>query len=280
MAPKFIRSFERRLSKHFPVRPLLYGRRFHAYCIGSAKSGTHSLSGIFERRYHAAHEPEFAHVIELIMGLRQGNKNDSEIRETLLRRDRRLYLEIESSQLCFFLLDEFLESFPDAKFILTIRDCYSWLDSILNNHLSRGIPKPWDQIITLRHGSPDFRHSPHARVLEENGFFPLEGYLSYWERHNLTVLKKVPPDRLLVLRTDRIGSELDRVAGFLRIPASSLDDGRAHLFRAPAKYGFLQQIDRDFLEDTVDRFGRHLMLKYFPEIRNADDLIRSNPENR
>lgn len=104
MIGKPLRRLQRSLLKYPPLRPWLYRRSMHAYVIGSAKSGTHSLSGIFERRYRAAHEPEYARLIELIWDAKQGALKSAEIQEELLRRDRQLYLEVESSQLCFFVM--------------------------------------------------------------------------------------------------------------------------------------------------------------------------------
>lgn len=269
-----LQRLNRSVKKHQKrLRLLVTRRRFHAYCIGSAKSGTHSIAGLFERKFRAAHEPEAEKLIALITNARKENSDNTWLRQTLLERDRRLRLEMESSQLAFFLLDDLLTLFPEALFILTIRDCYSWLDSVLNNHKARTIPEAWKDIIALRHGSPHYHHSPRASVLMENGFFPLEGYLSYWESHNRTVLERIPAERLLVVRTDRITAETERIANFVGVPAKDLDQRQSHLFRAPSKFGFVNQIDPDFLEETIDRFGRGLMRKYFPDISRAEDVL-------
>lgn len=268
-----LKRLERSISKRLPIAPLIYRRRFHAYCIGSAKSGTHSISGLFEKSYRAAHEPEADRQIRMIVKEWKGETARGEMRQFVKARDRRLFLEMESSQLNFFVLDYLLDRFPDARFILTIRDCYSWLDSILNNHLARSIPDPWKAIFAIRHGSREFQHSKKAAVLEENGFSPLEGYLSYWAHHNETVLDRVPPGRLLVVRTDRINDAVEDIARFMEISPESLDIRQSHLFRAPSRYGFVERIDRDFLEATAEKYCGSLMRRFFPDIGKVSDAL-------
>jgi hypothetical protein len=96
-------------------------------------------------------------------------------------------------------------------------------------------------------------------VLEENGFSPLEGYLSYWAHHNETVLDRVPPGRLLVVRTDRINDAVEDIARFMEISPESLDIRQGHLFRAPSQYGFAEQIDRD-LQASADGMSSYLVI--------------------
>lgn len=83
----------------------------------------------------------------------------------------------------------------------------------------------------------------------------------------------MPVDRLMAVRTDRIGAEIERIANFVGVPAHHLDTGRSHLFRAPSEFGFIDQIEPAFLEETVDRFGRDIMHSIFPEIGAAADVL-------
>lgn len=47
------------------LRSFVKPQKFRAYCVGTAKSGTHSVSAIFEKNYRASHEPEGAQLIYL-----------------------------------------------------------------------------------------------------------------------------------------------------------------------------------------------------------------------
>ncbi|EDN71821.1 hypothetical protein BGS_1208 [Beggiatoa sp. SS] len=63
-------------------------RAFHAYCIGTQKSGTHSIAGLFQPRYQAAHEPEHYELVQLLLANQPVNK----INEQLIKRDSTLGL--------------------------------------------------------------------------------------------------------------------------------------------------------------------------------------------
>jgi hypothetical protein len=74
------------------VRP----RKFKAYCVGTAKSGTHSLADVFSKNYRAQHEPEGQQLIYLKAQLRQGNITKLALLDFLKNRDIRTNLEMES----------------------------------------------------------------------------------------------------------------------------------------------------------------------------------------
>src|SRR5262245_35407266 len=118
------------------LRPHVMPRRFHAFGVGMPKTGTHSLAAVFSR-YRALHEPERRHFMGIIMERTKGNLSESGARERLRWLDRRLWSELNSSWTNYMLLDLLLDEYPRAKFVLTIRDCYSWLDSMLNELLGR-----------------------------------------------------------------------------------------------------------------------------------------------
>ena len=100
-------------------------RRFHAYGVGMAKSGTHSLAAVFQN-YRAMHEPQHEQMLHAILAADQGSFSADERIEFLTGRDRKLQLEIDVSQLNYFFLPELVALFPAAMFILTMRDCDPW----------------------------------------------------------------------------------------------------------------------------------------------------------
>jgi hypothetical protein len=237
-------------------------RSFHAYCVGSAKSGTHSMAAIFSRGYRSRHEPQHHPMILKLLARRQGRLTDRRARRFLLRRDRQLQLEMDSSQLNGAFADLLPVLFPDAKFVLTIRDCYAFLRSVIDHQLARKASATWLLMREARFGG--FSHSPHERVLAERGLFPIDGYLSYWARHNENVLRDVPPERLLVVRTHEIRSSLPRVAEFLSIPPETLDAGRSHSYPAANRFGILKMLDPTFVEDKIHYHCEPLMRRFFP----------------
>ena len=115
--------------------------RVKAFCVGQAKSGTASLVGLLSANYRAAqHEPERAATLDLILRHAHGELSDTAIREHLRERDARLDLEYDVAWANQFLTRHLLGVFPAAKFIVLIRDCYTWLQSIMGHLAVRDVP--------------------------------------------------------------------------------------------------------------------------------------------
>lgn len=250
-------------SRHSPV-----ARRFHAYCIGTSKSGTHSIAEIFAGRYRAAHEPGYEQVIDMMLDASSGAASQSQVVEFIRSRDRRLRLELECSHPLFHFLDALLGEFAEAKFILTIRDCYSWLDSQTNNQLSYIEGPHWRDFGEFKYQSEIVRHPREERILARFGLYTLDGYLSAWAFHNSKVLASVPRNKLLVVRTQDIARDMAKIADFLGVPAAHLDSAGAHSFKGGRKFGLLSKLDEQYLEEKVNKYCRALMDEYFPEVEN------------
>lgn len=253
------------------VARVLGRRRARLYCVGTAKSGTHSVAEMFDRSVRSWHEPDGNDVIDVVLQASRGELTPSDIRHYLKQRDRRLRLDVDSSQLNYWLLGDLLKLFPDARFVLTIRDCYSWLDSFLNDSLRRSTTGAWLRLRDHRFRPDLHRHPPEERVLEHRGLYTLDGYLGYWADHNSTVLESVPADRLLVVRTDDLSASARQIAAFAGIPHSSTIAERTHAFRNPTKFGLLREIDTDHLEQKVRQHCGPLMERFFPDIARLDD---------
>ena len=125
-------------------------RKTHIYGVGTAKSGTHSIAAMFDDRLHTAHEAESEELIDIILAATDGHVGDVKLDRYLLERDRRLRLDIDSSQLNVYVLGRLVVLFPSAKFILTIRNPYSWLDSFINHQLALGASERWMRLRDYR----------------------------------------------------------------------------------------------------------------------------------
>lgn len=262
------------------LRPVVQPRHFHAYTIGTAKSGTTSFAYMFRDSYRSGHEPDMSRTLEMILDVGHRKTRDaSDLKCFVSRQDRELWLEMNSSQLNYFLLPALRACFPDARFVLTIRNCYDWLDSIVNHQLSRPLrqefdetdARRWEQYRSMRFERNRSDLHPNAHVLLDRGLFSLEGYLSYWARHNERALRLVPNSRLLVVRTQDIHDSISEITSFLDVPRSSLNLERAHANKARARHNILDDLDRDYLESTVDRYCQSLMDRFFPGIRGYAD---------
>src|SRR5687767_10816826 len=123
----------------FSCKRLLVGpyraRRAHLYCVGTGKSGTHSVVSMFSKSVRAPHESEATVLMEKFLAWKSGDLDQTQFRQWLVARDRRLALEVDSSNLNRDILPFLLREFRDARFLLTIRDCYSWCDSFMNHRV-------------------------------------------------------------------------------------------------------------------------------------------------
>ena len=181
---------------------------------------------------------------------------------------RLLEMEADGTLYCF--LDILLDEFPEARFMLTIRDCYTWLNSVFNHNLTRRPSGFWRQFDDFTFAPWEFKQTREEQVLSEHGLRTLRHYLNHWATHNQNVIKKTPKNRLLVLRTDRLGDSARDIAAFLGIPAHTLDMTKSHLFKNTETFDLISKIDRTFLEENVRRYCGPLMREYFPEIDNYE----------
>jgi hypothetical protein len=100
----------------------------------------------------------------------------------------------------------------------------------------------------------------------------LDGFLRYWAERNSFVLRHLPLERSLLLRTSEISSSIDRLAAFIGVPASSLMAENSHLFKARTKFNILHEFDRESLNRRFDAHCSELMKKLFPDHTLRDFL--------
>jgi len=244
-------------------RPRLYG-------IGMGKTGTNVLASLFTG-VPAAHEPETGDVITALLDYEAGRRGWRALREFVVERDRRLGLSVDVSNLNIFLVDLLVDLAPDAKFVLTIRDPWSWLDAIVNQYVRRPPTAEWRAFAEFRFGAEGVAHPAEERILATLGLHPLAGYLAYWREHMQKALAAVPADRLYVVPVGRIAAEAGRIAAFAGLPADSVDPSRVREYRNPAKRPIVQRIPRDHLEAEVHRHCGPMLERFFPGIRTPED---------
>lgn len=177
---------------------------------------------------------------------------------------------MDAAHLNIHILDILIDEFSDAKFILTMRDCYSWLDSFINHRLARpGFyeKRAWIKDLgDLRFGADRYKHAQEEKILAEHGLYTLDGYFSWWKTHNTRILTTVPPEKLLVIKTWELTQWIPEIERFLGItPGSLLTSARGNV--TSKKFHILSQIDKDFLEAKANFHCKELMDQYFPEVK-------------
>lgn len=233
------------------VLPRVYPRRIHAYCTGAMKTGTTSIAGLFKTHYRTEHEPDKYRLIEAVLAHSQGHATRDQLVRFVRKRDRRLWLEMESSGFASFITDILASEFPDARFILSVRDCRSWLDSAFNHLLARSLTPAETAFIRWALQPEKYGFSPHEKPLEDNKLFPIDCFLDFWTAHNRRTTDHVSPDRLLVLPTETISTSAAKIASFLGVPADTIDSSQSHLYKAKASFDLLSQLDSGFVDDRI-----------------------------
>lgn len=260
--------------KYSSLYRLIEPRKFHAYCIGTAKSGTHSMASIFSESYRSAHEEAYGALIERYLSWRGGQISAESFRDFLSDHDRFAWLEMDSSHVHIEYIDLLVELFPKAKFILTIRDCFSWLESFLNHSINYPDNEMWKRLYRWQYGKRHFSYESSEAVLKEYSFFPLKSYFSTWDAHNRRAINVVPSERLLVVRTSDISRQIDQLASFLEVTPSSLSVAKSHSFKAPKKQHILSSMDHDYVKQVAQTHCGELMNRYFSDEDYLERLLR------
>lgn len=230
------------------------------FCVGDEKTGTHSVAGLFAA-YRAEHEPEAHDLRPLVEARLRGDLPDGELERYLDAKDARRPLDVDSSFLNGEIIDVLVPRYPGARYVLTLREPRSWLDSKINQMVTYKSPR-WLELRALRHGPPE-GHPPEEAALAERGLPTLDGFFSEYARFNAQVVAHVAPERLLVLRTPDIRAHADRLAAFAGVPVDTLDLERSHEFQGPVKHHVLDELDPAHLDAKLHEHCDALVLPLY-----------------
>jgi len=143
------------------------------------------------------------------------------------------------------------EVFPESKFIITIRDCMSWLDSIIDQHINHRQGGQVRRLEDLFYGS---RIGHQFDILAERRVYPLENYLDYWVNHHNRVLREAVLSRAIFVRTKKITERARALLEFAGAdPAECPEDDHLHAHEAPEKHHSVDEIGRDRVRRHVER---------------------------
>ena len=260
-----VRQIGRRAAQQLGLMPWLIPRRTDICCCGLSKTGTHSIAGLFQA-YRTEHHPDSRIRLELAIGLLQNKLDEDEIAKLLRRRDRALWLEMESSTLAGILVRPLARACPRKRFVLTVRDVYSWCDSWFDHNINLPAHPGFQNLDRIRLHPESFPVTPYDRPLKDRSFFSLAAYFSLWSQHTRHVLDSLPADRLLIVRTHELLASLPKIATFARVPTDSLLSGRGWEFRTERKHRVLAELDAGYVHETAERYSGEMMERLFGDI--------------
>ena len=255
------------MSKLNPVLKANRPRCFHAYCIGTPRSGTHSISYMFQKHYRARHEPDEYHTIYHLLKWMNGQYKYSDIKNILKWRDKKLSLDLEAAHYLHHAAAVLADSFTQAKFIFTVRDPLSWLESEINRNCDTRYDLFWRALENRRYGRYSQPFTKHDSPLEQMGLYPVRSYLSYWRDHNQFILNIFPKNRLLILETRKIQSKVNEIAKFLDIDASTVDQDKAHSDKSRKKIKLSEVVDQAYLYQQLETICSDLIDTQLPFLK-------------
>jgi len=248
-------------------------RSTRAFCVGQAKSGTASLCGLLSGAYRAAHEPERAEILGVILREARGEMAADDVRAWLVGRDQRLALEYDIGWANQFLIAHLPDVFPEARFVVLIRDPYTWLGSVAGHLLSRDIPLEVRAFLDWWFRPHEHPPGPGDEKLVGAGLYSVDAFLAAWNRHLDTCRAALPAARTLALRTHELRRSRTRLAEFLAIPADTLSVERGHLNQRTWTGSLEDLVSLEHLESSVARRCAENLRRYFPEIRGLKDAM-------
>lgn len=228
---------------------------------------------MLETEFRAAHEPERAELLDAVVAFDAGRIGPDELDRYLRARDGSLGLEFDSSWANYFVMERLATLFPDAKFIQLIRDCYTWIESVINHLITRTIPPDVQDFLDWWFEPSKYPYRGSDRGLEEIGMYSLDCFVTRWSIHAECPSQVIPPDRLMTIRTSEIRTSAQRLADFLGISVDLVDRTQSHRNKGETVRPLLGLVDKAYLDDTVARICQDSMNRYFPELRNSGDTL-------
>ncbi|HYA79265.1 MAG TPA: hypothetical protein VED19_02000 [Candidatus Nitrosopolaris sp.] len=123
----------------------------------------------------------------------------------------------------------------------------------MNDDLQPPTSQAWSKWANFVYGPGLFIHASEEPALQKGGIRPLDTCLSSWAARNSRGLASVPPERLVVVRTDQIRQRACEIADFAGLPRRVIRRHRTHEFHNPSKVPLLRESDCDFLEGRVEQ---------------------------
>ena len=243
--------------------------------MGLPKTGTTSIGTIFGN--YRSSKVAGSELERLGCDLRDARASEDEAKAFISRRYADEQLEMDPASANWMVAALLRDMYSEAKFVLTLRDCYSWCDSMINVVIVRDMGIHFvdhPELLSRMFGCELDWFRDEETVLTRSDAI-LDNLLRFWARQADTLVQ-CPAARTLVVRTSEISSSLAAMADFVGVPRESLLPEQSHSRITAVRFDILGRLDRDYVRS---KFARHassdVMREYFPGVSLESFLERS-----
>jgi Sulfotransferase domain len=229
--------------------------------VGLFRTGTTTICEMFAKSFRADHEFRIEDELDVLVKRFARENSDNELRAFVRDRDAENPLDLDSSGAHFGLIDILSSEFPEAKFILTLRNVYSWLNSCvgkLYGDFVGGWKSRVGELANRLECLPDY-----SFVLNDRDGYKIciEQMMKTWTGVNRSIIHWVPPECLLIVNTETLSRSLDEIAAFCGIGGELLANCHSNPGLA---VNYLSCFDANRLEVLVGRHCSALMSEQYP----------------
>lgn len=202
------------------------------------------------RHYRAQHEPIPSLTNQIVIDVDKGNIHPGTAVELLRRRDSDLQLEVDSSWPLGLIPGVLDMAFPQAKYLITIRNPVEWIRSRIKYHYA-GDPPGWRPLRNHFWWNKNAANADYTAedqyLYHEYNLCSLAAYFKSYELQYARLWVAAPVDRTLVIRTEDLSTPLakSRIATHVLIPDSALQ--HAHSNQSPITVDPSAKLSDDYL---------------------------------
>src|SRR5262245_295131 len=237
------------------------------------RTGTTSLARMFGR-FRAGHEIDGARMVPIATAALRAGAPPAGTDWAIRRRDFRYRLALDSASFLGPLVAHFVRVHPRARFVLTLRECRSWVGSALDFECTSRPGGPWPAYAEARFGRYGEVFGREEEPLVDAGArWPIAARLRAWTELSQFVLATVPEDRLLVVKTEELGNSVDRLAAFVGTTSDMLVP--VHANRNEERPHLLDRVPSAFVDDLAHEHCDRLMTRFW-----GDDWLTTTARSR
>lgn len=241
-------------------------RRFHVFTVGLPRTGSTSLFTLFAN-YRSGNEYMERETIQRLVQVHTGQASRADLIDYLRRRTAEADLEMDSASFHHFYLDVLLDEHPDARFIMTVRAPYDWANSYIKmimgwhqRFTAAGDPLPaWmEDYGVMLFGDFSWSWVSSPDEVRERAAPLADAFIKHWADANRRTLARLPAERSLVLRTERLSAETATLARFVGVPLDRLTD-QHHSNAHPDRSDLLSGLGRTWVDARAREYGADVL---------------------